>query len=560
MLGHRADLAATTYSRARPRAALGRRSVRHVCDGSGFEASTSTTAVPRAATARPLAKDLDGLQLHRVSGSSNNVLVMNKTSASTVLVGGPAQSTEAPPASPARDLEEAARQAPQRRARPVLQAAEMSTAVSAILLAGAESTTPLTTDRTGRAMAAMPFGSNLKLIDVPINIIASSGINKMFVLSQFNARSLFTHVNQSYMPTYGSPANSSFVDMVTCTQNPSNSAWYRGAAEAVARNLQVFLERCPHAQDFVITSGHSVSDVDVQQVLRTHRQQGADITVVTASVSKEQAQRMGVLKVDPESGLVSNFVEKPAPAILEQLARGSGRTSTRAPYEASTGTYVFRRDTLLDLLGGPDGSGMGHVSMARDVLPAALSWGLHVAAHHHNGYWQAVRTVGDLHASTLDLAAERPALDLTRVYNSSMRRQLVLPPARLVNATLNHCLVGDGSVIEGSILTHTVVGQNCYIGPGCHLERTVLLGNDNYQSTTAIAQAAAAGQPVFGIGQGSVVRGAIIDSGVSIGRNVRLTNASGVREADRADSEGYVIQDGVLVLISGAVLRDNTVI
>ena len=51
-----------------------------------------------------------------------------------------------------------------------------------------------------------------------------------------------------------------------------------------------------------------------------------------------------------------------------------------------------------------------------------------------------------------------------------------------------------------------------------------------------------------------------MDRNASIGSGVSITNAAGVQEADHADTRGYVIQDGIVVVMMNAVIPDGTVI
>ena len=60
-------------------------------------------------------------------------------------------------------------------------------------------------------------------------------------------------------------------------------------------------------------------------------------------------------------------------------------------------------------------------------------------------------------------------------------------------------------------------------------------------------------------GENSVIKRAIIDDNASVGRNVQIINKDGVQEADNTDF-GYVIQDGIVVVLKGATIRDGTVI
>ena len=63
--------------------------------------------------------------------------------------------------------------------------------------------------------------------------------------------------------------------------------------------------------------------------------------------------------------------------------------------------------------------------------------------------------------------------------------------------------------------------------------------------------------PPIGIGEGSLIDGAIIDLNARIGRNVRITNRDGV---ENAEGEGWVIRDGIVVVAKNTVIPDGTVI
>lgn len=60
----------------------------------------------------------------------------------------------------------------------------------------------------------------------------------------------------------------------------------------------------------------------------------------------------------------------------------------------------------------------------------------------------------------------------------------------------------------------------------------------------------------FFAGENTVIKDAIVDNNAAVGRNVRITNAAGVTETDQSQS-GYVIQDGITVVLKGAVIPDN---
>ena len=60
-------------------------------------------------------------------------------------------------------------------------------------------------------------------------------------------------------------------------------------------------------------------------------------------------------------------------------------------------------------------------------------------------------------------------------------------------------------------------------------------------------------------GGGSVIKKAVIDNNVAIGSRVRITNADGVQEADRS-AEGFVISEGIVVVLRNTIIPDGTTI
>ena len=63
------------------------------------------------------------------------------------------------------------------------------------------------------------------------------------------------------------------------------------------------------------------------------------------------------------------------------------------------------------------------------------------------------------------------------------------------------------------------------------------------------------GIPPIGVGDGSVITGAIIDKNCRIGRNVRLEVTAGQSDTDIDDT--CAIRDGIPVLIKNATVPDG---
>lgn len=95
-----------------------------------------------------------------------------------------------------------------------------------------------------------------------------------------------------------------------------------------------------------------------------------------------------------------------------------------------------------------------------------------------------------------------------------------------------------------------------------HTQDTIIFGADNLDSSAARQAELAAGTIPLGVGEGSKLVKAIIDSNARIGKNCSLTNKAGVQDGSNNSSlpSGVVIKDGIVVVMRGAVLPDGTAV
>ena len=127
-----------------------------------------------------------------------------------------------------------------------------------------------------RAVAAMPIAGSYRSIDFALSNMTNSHIQKVAVLTQYNARSLNEHLNSSKWWTFGRKQGGLYVFKPTNTND--NGYWYRGTADAIYQNMD-FLKKS-HEPYVVIASGDAVYKMDYGKVLQYHIDKKADVTVV----------------------------------------------------------------------------------------------------------------------------------------------------------------------------------------------------------------------------------------------------------------------------------------
>jgi glucose-1-phosphate adenylyltransferase len=415
----------------------------------------------------------------------------------------------------------------------------------AVILGGGAGTRlhPLTHHRS---KPAVPLAGKYRLIDIPVSNCINSGLDRIFVLTQYNSASLNRHIGNTYQ---FDRFRKGFVTILAAEQTPSSSDWFQGTADAVRRS-RAHLDTHPHSH-VLILSGDQLYSMDYRKLMRHHEASGAEITIATIPVKAEEASAFGILKTDDE-GLITEFHEKPTQDDLEgkdspvsEEMRQVGRI-----YLASMGIYVFNRNTLREALDAhPDEHDFG-----RELIPRAIQ-NRRVSSYPFTDYWSDIGTVGSFYEANLMLASNVPEFDM---YNRQMpiyTNARMLPPAKIQNSIIKESLVAEASVVLESRIEESIIGIRSFIGTNVTIRRSIIMGADYYPWQEPPYEGSKIGRP--GIGSNTVIEGTIVDRNVTIGENCQISNREGVQEGE---NDLFLIRDGVVVIPKGAFVPDNTVI
>jgi glucose-1-phosphate adenylyltransferase len=144
-----------------------------------------------------------------------------------------------------------------------------------------------------RSKPAVPIGGKYRIIDVPVSNCLHSEIRRIYVLTQYQSESLNKHITSTYKFDIFS---SGFVAVVAAEQTEERSDWFQGTADAVRRSMRhVGTEQW---DDIVILSGDQLYRMDFRDMLKTHRESGADATIAMKDVPPEQTAEFGIMRVD----------------------------------------------------------------------------------------------------------------------------------------------------------------------------------------------------------------------------------------------------------------------
>ena len=414
--------------------------------------------------------------------------------------------------------------------------------VLAVILGGGQGTRlyPLT---KLRAKPAVPFGGKYRLIDMPISNCLNSGIEKIYVLTQFLSASLHRHIYQTYKFDLFSGG---FVYVLAAEETPRGMDWYQGTADAVRKQLSRLVSA--RVEDIIVLSGDHLYRMDYAEFLEVHRENRADVTIAAQPVALADASRFGILKMDRD-GRIRSFQEKPSP---DRLAELECMPLSDRPCLASMGIYLFRQDVLRRVLEASDAEDFG-----KQIIPAAIER-LRVHAFLFDGYWEDIGTVRSFYEANLALTLPDPPFELNDPQNPIFTRPRFLPPSYTDGCTLEKTTLAEGCLIRRSNVRESVIGLRSVAGPSVRIVRTVMMGSDFYETPERKAENRRLGRPDVGIGRGSAIEGAIIDKNARIGEGVTIRSPA--PGAKMLEAENYVIRDGIVVIPKNAVIPDGTVI
>ena len=323
-----------------------------------------------------------------------------------------------------------------------------------------------------RAIGAMPIAGSYRAIDFSLSNMSNSHIQKVAVLTQYNAWSLNEHLSSSKWWDFGRKQGGLFVFTPSITSD--NGFWYRGTADAIAQNM-AFLKKS-HEPYAIIASADAVYKLDYNKVLERHVETGADITIVCKDIgSTEKALAYGVVTTD-SNGRIVDFEEKPGETTSSKI---------------STGIYVIRRRLLIQLIEqcmAEDNYDFVNDIIIRNKDTKRITVGKQIKTH-----------LADIFLSQFRQDVRDIICKHTDVYS----KVADLPPAKYnPGSKVRNSLISSGCIINGEV-DGSVVFHQAYIGNNCVIKNSIIL-NDVY------------------IGDNTVIENCIVESHSTINPNEKL--------------------------------------
>jgi len=318
--------------------------------------------------------------------------------------------------------------------------------VLALILAGGEGKR-LSVLAKGRAKPAVPFAGKYRIIDFTLSNCVNSGIDKVAVIPQYSPRSLARHIG------VGKPWDLDRIVGGMALLSPFVSTngemhWYRGTAEAVYHNLDFIQDS--RVDEVLILSGDHVYTMHYEEMIKFHRQRGADITIGVIEVPWNETNRFGIVLLDDNDKVV-DFKEKPS----------QPRSNL-----ASMGIYIFNKDILFKVL--EEAHRRGLQDFGSQIIPDAINK-YKAYGYKYQGYWRDVGTIEAYWQANMDLIIDLPPFNLYEPGSQVRTPSLDMPPVKMgPKAQISRSLVSNGCIINGSVF-NSVLSPHVYVEAGAQV-------------------------------------------------------------------------------------------
>ncbi|MBP9882896.1 MAG: glucose-1-phosphate adenylyltransferase [Chitinophagales bacterium] len=416
--------------------------------------------------------------------------------------------------------------------------------VLAVILGGGAGSrlSPLT---TYRSKPAVPIAGKYRLVDIPVSNCINSGIQRMFVLTQFNSASLNKHIKNTY---HFSAFSKAFVDILAAEQTPDNPKWFMGTADAVRQSLHHLNNN--DYEYVLILSGDQLYQMNFMDMLDYHEKMGAGISIATIPVDARDAPEYGIMKTSSD-GFIDSFIEKPKAEFLPEWTSevSEAMKSKGRNYLASMGIYIFNRKVLAELLEDK----IDATDFGKEIIPQSIGKYM-MLSYQHEGYWTDIGNIRSFFDANLALTDEIPDFNLFDNRNVVYTHARMLPPAKISGTTLNASIVAEGSIVRAAKIDRSIIGIRSRIGEGSVIVNSYIMGNEAFQTLESINESKRKGIPVMGIGDRCYIQNTILDKDCYIGNDVHIKG--GIHLPDM-DTNILTVKDGIVVVKKGAVVPDR---
>jgi glucose-1-phosphate adenylyltransferase len=395
---------------------------------------------------------------------------------------------------------------------------------------------PLTQDR---AKPALPFGGSYRVIDFVLSNLIHSRIRKIYILTQYEPRSLEQHILEGWVPLFGS-GRYNMIRLLPAKEG-SASGWYTGTADAINQNKRYAWESKPDIIN--IFGGDHIYLMDISQMNDFHLDKNADITISAIPVKcKIAAKKYGVLVVNENQKLVK-FEEKPEkptpmPGNPEYCLASMGNYSFKLQVLIEELVIDQHKKTTMDKkLITSDPEHYSSHDFGYDVIPSMLRRNRNIYVYNFNdniilgadknekAYWRDIGDLDEFYRANMDLIGKNPSINLYNPRWEIFTKADSLQPAKYTaGSQVNDSIISNGCIIENAKIDSSILSYDVKVSEGANISKSLIMGSNQ-------------------IGCGAIIKKTIIDRRIIVPDNaiVGLDKEYDLKRGFTVSREGVTI-------------------
>lgn len=303
-----------------------------------------------------------------------------------------------------------------------------------------------------RSMASVPYGARYRLIDFSLSNLVNAGVTRIGIVTKENYRSLMDHVGSG---VYWDLDRKNGGLYVLPPYSTSGAKRYGGTIDALVGAVD-YISHCK-SEYIVLCNGDVLANVDISGAVKSHIENGADITVVYHNgelvVNSGEVMKLSVAKggkvseiaLDTEAGEVADF---------------------------SMGIKIIGRQLLLDII--KDAQEKELISLNRDVIAKKVKQ-LKVYGFKHNGYVSFMNGTDSYFKANMDLLNSEVRKELFNKERPVFTKTRDDMPTRYgTKSEVKNSLVADGCVINGTV-KNSILFRGVKVEKGAVVENCILM-------------------------------------------------------------------------------------
>lgn len=331
-----------------------------------------------------------------------------------------------------------------------------------------------------RPLASVPVGGSYRIIDFALSNAVNAGIKNVGIFAgNEDLNSLTDHLGRAKEWDLDRSHDGLFVF------NQMADSTYATNMNRVRKNMDYFFRS---KQEYVVVlSSYMVCNIDIDDVIKTHKKSGSDVTIVYKDVndSADRFNDCDSVKLD-KNGNITNigqnlFFKKNEKISLE--------------------TFVLSKKLLLKLMCEEIEQGAYHT--VRDLISKNLDK-LEVNGYEFKGYLACINSTKEYFSFNMDLLKKEVRSDLFNPKRKIYTKTKNTPPSFLKEtAKVDNSLISNGCIISGTV-RDSVLSRGTIVDEGAVVENCVILQSAHIES-------------------GAILKNIIVDKYNTIKSNERLT-------------------------------------